>query len=122
MSYSRISLQDVMHKLSLDSIEDTEFIVAKAIADGVIDADIDRKQKFVHSKVRSPFPSLCMPIYISLSFLCFPFVDDLPTFYLFSRFFSPFLLVLRHNSTSSQLCLLEQCFWFPCWFCVLVCA
>lgn len=38
LSYSKISLSDVTHKLGLDSIQDTECIVAKAIRDGVIDA------------------------------------------------------------------------------------
>lgn len=38
ISYSRISLADIMHKLSLESVEETEQIVAKAIRDGVIEA------------------------------------------------------------------------------------
>lgn len=37
MSYSRISLRDICMKLHLDSEEDAEYIVAKAIKDGVID-------------------------------------------------------------------------------------
>lgn len=43
--YSRISLQDVMVKLGLNSVEETECIVAKAIRDKVIDAVIDREHK-----------------------------------------------------------------------------
>ena len=38
ISYSRISLVDIMNKLSLESVEETEQIVAKAIRDGVIEA------------------------------------------------------------------------------------
>ena len=41
ISYSKISLKDVKAKLSLESVEETEQIVAKAIRDGVIDASID---------------------------------------------------------------------------------
>ena len=41
ISYSKISLTDVKNKLSLESVEETEQIVAKAIRDGVIDASID---------------------------------------------------------------------------------
>ena len=37
LSYSRISLADVASKLTLGSREDAEFIVAKAIRDGVIE-------------------------------------------------------------------------------------
>lgn len=37
LSYSRISLADVASKLALGSREDAEFIVAKAIRDGVIE-------------------------------------------------------------------------------------
>lgn len=50
LSYSRISLQDVAAKLLLDSPEDAEFIVAKAIRDGVIEASIDHEKGFVQSK------------------------------------------------------------------------
>lgn len=49
-SYSRISLQDICEKLHLDNIEDAEFIVAKAIRDGVIDATIDHDQKHLISR------------------------------------------------------------------------
>ncbi|KAH3759585.1 26S proteasome non-ATPase regulatory subunit [Pelomyxa schiedti] len=50
MSYSRISLSDVAAKLHLDSVQDCEFIVAKAIRDGVIDATIDHEGGFIQSK------------------------------------------------------------------------
>jgi 26S proteasome regulatory subunit N3 len=40
ISYSRISIADIQQKLSLESTEETEQIVAKAIRDGVIDATI----------------------------------------------------------------------------------
>jgi len=50
LSYSRISLADVARKLQLDSPEDTEFILAKAIRDGVIEATIDHEHSYVQSK------------------------------------------------------------------------
>ncbi|KAG0041539.1 26S proteasome non-ATPase regulatory subunit, partial [Gryganskiella cystojenkinii] len=50
LSYSRISLRDVCLKLHLDSEEDAEYIVAKSIRDGVIDATIDHEKGFMRSK------------------------------------------------------------------------
>ncbi|KAF9016907.1 diphenol oxidase-A2 [Hymenopellis radicata] len=44
LSYSRISLRDICLKLHLDSEEDAEYIVGKAIRDGVIEG------KIVHEK------------------------------------------------------------------------
>ena len=41
IAYSKVSLSDIAEQLALDSPEDAEFIVAKAIRDGVIDATID---------------------------------------------------------------------------------
>jgi 26S proteasome regulatory subunit N3 len=40
LSYSRISLRDICVKLHLDSEEDAEYIVGKAIRDGVIEGRI----------------------------------------------------------------------------------
>jgi 26S proteasome regulatory subunit N3 len=50
LSYSRISLQDIAEKLKLDSSIDAEYIVAKAIRDGVIEASLDHEQGFMQSK------------------------------------------------------------------------
>ncbi|XP_038058312.1 26S proteasome non-ATPase regulatory subunit 3-like [Patiria miniata] len=50
LSYSRISLSDVAKKLQLESPEDAEFIVAKAIRDGVIEASIEHEKGYVRSK------------------------------------------------------------------------
>lgn len=50
LSYSRISLADICAKLHLDSPEDAEYIVAKAIRDGVISATIDHSNGWVQSK------------------------------------------------------------------------
>ncbi|XP_076309729.1 regulatory particle non-ATPase 3 isoform X2 [Tachypleus tridentatus] len=50
LSYSRISLADIAQKLELDSSEDAEFIVAKAIRDGVIEATIDHEKGCMQSK------------------------------------------------------------------------
>jgi len=50
LSYSRISFEDICSKLHLDSVDDVEFIVAKAIRDGVISAVIDHEHRFIQSK------------------------------------------------------------------------
>lgn len=47
ISYSKISLQDIMTKLALESVEETEQIVAKAIRDGVIEATINHDELFM---------------------------------------------------------------------------
>jgi 26S proteasome regulatory subunit N3 len=49
LSYSRISLKDIAKKLLLDSEEDAEFIVAKAIKERIIDATIHHAEGFVTS-------------------------------------------------------------------------
>jgi len=49
LSYSRISFADVCEKLNLDNTDDVEFIVAKAIRDGIIDATIDHNGRFIQS-------------------------------------------------------------------------
>ena len=41
LSYSRISFNDVAHKLNLPKNTDVEHIIAKGIRDGVINALID---------------------------------------------------------------------------------
>lgn len=50
LSYSRIAPADIAKKLGLDSPEDAEFIVAKAIRDGVIEATLDRERGYMRSK------------------------------------------------------------------------
>ena len=47
ISYSKISLADIAQKLSLESVEETEQMVAKAIRDGVIDATINHDEQFI---------------------------------------------------------------------------
>ncbi|KAH8917746.1 hypothetical protein BT69DRAFT_1268668 [Atractiella rhizophila] len=44
LSYSRIPLAEVSQKLKLDSEEDAEYVVAKAIRDGVVDVEIDHEK------------------------------------------------------------------------------
>ena len=52
VSYARISLSDIAQKLQLDSPEDAEYIVAKAIRDNVIDATINHKEgEYLYSVV-----------------------------------------------------------------------
>jgi len=50
LSYSRISPADIAAKLGLDSAEDAEFILGKAIRDGVIEATLDPEKSFLRSK------------------------------------------------------------------------
>ena len=49
ISYSKISLADIASKLNLESVEETEQIVSKAIRDGVIDATINHDEQFIQS-------------------------------------------------------------------------
>jgi 26S proteasome regulatory subunit N3 len=44
-----VSLEDVAKKLELDTPEDAEYIVMKAIRDGVVDATINHEEKYVSS-------------------------------------------------------------------------
>ena len=50
LSYARISLRDMCLRLGLDSEESAEYIVAKAIRDGVIEASLDHEQGYMKSK------------------------------------------------------------------------
>lgn len=49
-AYSRISFRDICSKLNLESAQDAEFIVAKTIRDGVIDAIVDHDDHVMKSK------------------------------------------------------------------------
>ncbi|KEG09375.1 putative proteasome regulatory non-ATPase subunit 3 [Trypanosoma grayi] len=48
-AYSRISIPDVCVKLSMENPADAEYIIAKAIRDGVIDAVIDHEKRHLIS-------------------------------------------------------------------------
>jgi len=50
LTYSRISLRDICIRLGLESEESAEYIVAKAIRDGVIEAVLDHEKGFMQSK------------------------------------------------------------------------
>ena len=50
ISYSKISLKDIAKKLSLDSVEETEQIIAKASRDGVIEAVLDHDNQWMRSQ------------------------------------------------------------------------
>lgn len=50
IAYSKISVKAICEKLSFDSVEDMEYIIAKAIHDGVIEAFLDPKAGFMYSK------------------------------------------------------------------------
>jgi len=49
VSYSRLSLQDVADRLGLPSAASAEFVVAKAVRDGVLDATIYHEEGYVQS-------------------------------------------------------------------------
>lgn len=49
VSYSRISLRDIAERLSLPSAQSAEYVVAKAVRDGVIDATINHEEGYVRS-------------------------------------------------------------------------
>mmetsp|Transcript_1481 Transcript_1481/g.2690 ORF Transcript_1481/g.2690 Transcript_1481/m.2690 type:complete len:542 (+) Transcript_1481:60-1685(+) len=49
MSYSRISLEDIAHRLGLANATSAEFVVSKAVRDGVIDATIYHEEGYVQS-------------------------------------------------------------------------
>ena len=50
LSYSKISLRDICLRLGLSSEETAEYIVAKAIRDGVIEATLDHEHGYMKSK------------------------------------------------------------------------
>lgn len=50
-AYIRISLKDVASKLGLPSVEDAEFVVMKAIKDGVIHATVDHSGQYLASTI-----------------------------------------------------------------------
>jgi 26S proteasome regulatory subunit N3 len=50
LTYSRISLRDICLRLGLESEESAEYIVAKAIRDGVIEATLDHEKGYMQSK------------------------------------------------------------------------
>jgi 26S proteasome regulatory subunit N3 len=49
ISYSRLSLQDVADRLGLPSAKSAEYVVAKAVRDGVLDATIYHDEGYVQS-------------------------------------------------------------------------
>ena len=64
MAYSHISLADVCSKLALESVQDTEYIVAAKcipIEDGVIDATIDHQSQTIMSKANLDIYSTTEP-------------------------------------------------------------
>ncbi|GLI66345.1 hypothetical protein VaNZ11_010128 [Volvox africanus] len=61
LAYSRINLAEIAAKLHLASAEDAEYIVAKAIRDGGIDAVIDHDGGFMASRERVDVYSTAEP-------------------------------------------------------------
>ncbi|PVZ99142.1 hypothetical protein BB558_004833 [Smittium angustum] len=60
-SYKKISLRDICIKLHLDSEEDAEYIVSKAISDSVIDATINHEKGYVETVESSDAYSTSKP-------------------------------------------------------------
>ena len=50
LAYSRISLRDICLRLGIESEQSAEYIVAKAIRDGVIEASINHEKGFMETK------------------------------------------------------------------------
>lgn len=50
LAYSRISLRDICIRLGIESEQSAEYIVAKAIRDGVIEATINHEKGFMETK------------------------------------------------------------------------
>ena len=50
LSYSRISIKDITEKLKLENEKEAEYIIAKAIRDGVFLATINHEEGYVQSK------------------------------------------------------------------------
>jgi len=46
-AYSRISFSDISKKLNLESAEEAEYVVAKAVREGSVDATIDHEHHFI---------------------------------------------------------------------------
>ncbi len=67
LSYSRISLKDISEKLKLESEKEAEYIIAKAIRDGVFLAKINHDEKYVQSMVRLNFTIRKLKIFTLLS-------------------------------------------------------
>lgn len=50
LSYSRISIKDIVEKLKLENEKDAEYIIAKAIRDGVFLATINHDEGYIQSR------------------------------------------------------------------------
>lgn len=49
-AYSRISLDDVQRKLQLEKVDDAEYIVGKAIQEGVIEGRLDHASGWLETQ------------------------------------------------------------------------
>lgn len=62
-AYSRIAIGDVCVKLALDNPEDGEYVVAKAIKDGVIDATVDHESGTIHTAATTDVYATTEPLH-----------------------------------------------------------
>lgn len=56
-AYSKISIQEITERLGLKSVEDAEYIISKAIHDGVMDATLHHEEGIVCSNQKSDMVS-----------------------------------------------------------------
>ena len=61
VAYARISIADICEKLKLEDKQDAEYIVAKAIRDGVIDATLDHAAQELRSNENQVCLSASLP-------------------------------------------------------------
>lgn len=61
-AYSRIGFKDICEKLKLDSVKDTQYVVSKAIKDGVIDATINVEGGYITSTQKGNIYSTQEPL------------------------------------------------------------
>lgn len=61
LSYSRISFADIAAKLRIDTAQDAEYMCAKAIRDGVIEATLDHDNGFLASSTSGNVYSTTLP-------------------------------------------------------------
>lgn len=91
LSYSRITLADVAAKLHLPSVVAAEYVCAKAIRDGVIDATLDHANGFLLSNDQADLYSTVEPQkafhkFVCASFFCSPSLASLFSYLFFSEF------------------------------------
>ena len=117
LSYSRISLRDICIRLKLNSEESAEYIVAKAIRDGVIEATLDREKGFMKSKevgdvyaTREPGEAFhdriraCLALHDESVKVCFLLLSYCSKFYILNRITTGYEIPNESTSIGTQEC------------------